>query len=64
MPAETPTAHRETLRRTAERLEAAVDRLERELGSTAASDTPRIAALTAIVNGHAAVLSAYTQRRR
>lgn len=61
MPNET-THPRVTVKDALQRLDEATTRLEAELGSTAASDPTRIAALTAVVNGRAAAVNARIRR--
>ena len=63
MPAHETHPGRQDLRAQLERLEDATARLERELDSTGVDPT-RIAALTAVVNGRAAVVSAHARQRR
>lgn len=56
-----PETHRPTRMDTMERvgqLDDAMGRLDQALNSTEASDKDRIAGLTAIVNGQAAILAA------
>jgi hypothetical protein len=63
VPGATMNGSRRNTREQLQALEEATERLDRELNSTGANNSERIAALTAVVNGRAAVVNASVGHR-